>query len=132
MSGSHNVPKTRFEGSTPILRVANMVASLQYYVGVLGFHNADWGGDGFTSINRDRAGIYLCQGGQGCLATWVWIGVEDVQALYEELRVRGAKINHAPRNYPWALEMHVQDPDGHVLRFGSEPLADRPFDKWAD
>jgi catechol 2,3-dioxygenase-like lactoylglutathione lyase family enzyme len=109
-----------------------MKASIQYYVDVLGFRNADWGDDGFTSINRDRAGIYLCQGGQGCLNTWVWIGVEDVQALFVELKGRGARINHAPRNYPWALEMHVQDPDGHVLRFGSEPLSERPFDEWAD
>jgi uncharacterized glyoxalase superfamily protein PhnB len=66
------------------------------------------------------------------LNTWVWIGVEDVQALFVELKGRGARINHAPRNYPWALEMHVQDPDGHVLRFGSEPLSERPFDEWAD
>jgi hypothetical protein len=24
-------------------------------------------------------------------------------------------------------EMHVEDPDGHVLRFGSEPMTDGPF-----
>ena len=33
----------------------------------------------------------------------------------------GAKIRVPPRNYPWALEMHVEDPDGHTIRFGSEP-----------
>ncbi len=132
MSSSRDVPKTRFEGSTPILRVINMKASIQYYVDVLGFRNADWGDGGFTSVNRDGAGLYLCQGGQGCLNTWVWVGVEDVQALYEEYKARGAKINHAPRNYPWALEMHVQDTDGHVLRFGSEPVTERPFDEWVE
>jgi hypothetical protein len=26
-----------------------------------------------------------------------------------------------PTNFPWALEMHVEDPDGNVLRLGSEP-----------
>ena len=30
-------------------------------------------------------------------------------------------ILHPPENYPWACEMKVGDPDGHVLRFGSEP-----------
>jgi len=124
--------KTKFEGSAPILRVANMRESVRYYVDVLGFQNADWGDEHFTSVNRDRAGIYLCQAAQGCAGTWAWIGVEDVQALYEEYKDRGARIRQPPRNYPWALEIHVEDPDGHVLRFGSEPKVDRPFEEWAD
>jgi len=53
-------------------------------------------------------------------------------ALYQEYTVSGAKTHGAPRNDPWALEMHVEDPDGHVLRFGSEPLADQPFESWAE
>lgn len=124
--------KIRFENSAPILRVTDMKASLRYYLDALGFRNADWGTDDFTSVNRDRAGIYLCRGGQGCTGTWAWIGVEDVQALYDEYKASGARIRHAPRNYPWALEMHVEDPDHHVLRFGSEPLSQRPFDEWAE
>ena len=52
--------------------------------------------------------------------------------LYEEYKASGATIHVGPRNYPWALKMHVEDPDGHVLRFGSEPESDRPFDTWAD
>ena len=54
--------------------------------------------------------------------TWAWIGVEDVAALYEEYKASGAKIRMNPKNFPWAYEMHVEDPDGHVLRFGSEPI----------
>ena len=129
---SRDIPKTRFEGAEPILRVTDMRASLHYYVDVLGFRSVDWGSDDFTAVNRDTAGIYLCRGAQGCLGTWAWIGVEDVQALYDEYRASGAKIRRAPRNYRWALEMHIEDPDGHVLRFGSETLADRPLEVWAD
>ncbi|HVH66441.1 MAG TPA: VOC family protein [Gemmatimonadales bacterium] len=124
--------RTRFEGASPILRVTDMDASVHYYVDVLGFRNAEWGSRDFTSVNRDRAGIYLSRGGQGCTGTWAWIGVEDAQLLYQEYLARGAKIRHPPRNYPWALEFHVEDPDGHVLRFGSEPRAHRPFDDWAE
>jgi uncharacterized glyoxalase superfamily protein PhnB len=119
-----------FEGASPILRVTNMSASVQYYVEVLGFKNAEWGSDDFTSVNRDSAAIYLCRDGQGCAGTWAWVGVDDAQALYEEYRASGAMIRHPPQNYPWALEIHVEDPDGHVLRFGSEPLHDKPFDEW--
>jgi uncharacterized glyoxalase superfamily protein PhnB len=47
--------------------------------------------------------------------------VEDVNALFEEYKAKGARILHPPENYLWALEMKVADPDGHVLRFGSDP-----------
>jgi len=120
--------KTNFERANPILNVADMSASVSYYVERLGFANAEWGNEFFTSVNRDGAGIYLCQGGQGHAGTWVWVCVEDVATLYEEYTASGAKIVSAPRNYPWAFEIHVEDPDGHVLRFGSEPKCDQPFD----
>ncbi|HXY36777.1 MAG TPA: glyoxalase superfamily protein [Planctomycetaceae bacterium] len=122
---------TMLEGSTPILRVSDMTKSLQYYVDVLGFTNAAWGTEYFTCVTRERgAGIYLCCGGQGQPGTWVWIGAGNVEALYKEYVASGAKIRHPPRNYPWAYEMQIEDPDGHVLRFGSEPRSDRPFEEW--
>ena len=121
-----NTKRTTFECSTPILRVADMPRSLRYYVDVLGFQNAAWGNEDFTLVQRDRAGIYLCRGAQGHAGTWVWIGVEDVQPLYLEYQKSGARFRHAPENFAWAYEMKVEDPDGHVLRFGSEPLSELP------
>jgi predicted enzyme related to lactoylglutathione lyase len=120
--------RTRFEHAEPIIRVSSMSRSLGYYVDVLGFTNAEWGGDDFTRVNRDNAGIYLSEGDQGNPGTWVWVGVEDVALLYEEYRKSGAKILHEPKNYLWAYEMKVEDPDGHVLRFGSEPRNDIPIE----
>lgn len=111
-----------FENSQPILRVEDMKRSLHFYVEQLGFSSASWGDENFTSVNRDHAGIYLCRGDQGRGCAWVWIGVDDAQKLYDELKVRGVPIRMEPRNFPWALEFHVEDPDGNVLRFGSEPL----------
>jgi predicted enzyme related to lactoylglutathione lyase len=115
------MPDVRFEGSQPILRVEDMNASVHFYVDLLGFRNAPWGTEEFTSVNRDKAGIYLCQRGQGRGAAWVWIGVEDAEKLHEEFKARGVAIRMPPTNYSWALEFHVEDPDGNVLRFGSEP-----------
>lgn len=119
--------RTRFEHAEPILSVADMAASVRYYVQVLGFRNADWGGDDFTAVTRDGACIYLCRGAQGQPGTWAWVGVEDAAALYEEYTASGARIRQAPWNHEWGLELQVEDPDGHVLRFGSEPLSDQPF-----
>jgi catechol 2,3-dioxygenase-like lactoylglutathione lyase family enzyme len=120
--------RTYFENAAPILNVESMSRSVKFYVDVLGFTNAEWGDGSFTCVSRDKAAIYLCQGGQGHPGTWVWIGVEDVGPLYELYRHK-ATIRHAPRNYAWAYEMKVEDPDGHILRFGSEPRPDLPFEQ---
>jgi predicted enzyme related to lactoylglutathione lyase len=116
-----NPVSVRFEGSQPILRVEDMETSLRFYVGVLGFKNVSWGTDEFTSVNRDDAGIYLCRGGQGRGSAWIWIGVEDAEKLYEELKPHNVNILMPPTNFPWAMEIHVEDPDGNVIRFGSDP-----------
>jgi catechol 2,3-dioxygenase-like lactoylglutathione lyase family enzyme len=110
-----------FERANPILRVASLARSLAYYVDVLGFTNAEWGGDDFTCVSRDGADIYLSEGDQGQPGTWVWVGVSDVDALHHDYTARGATILEPPQSYPWAREMRVGDPDGHVLRFGSDP-----------
>lgn len=122
-------PSVHFENAAPILYVSDLPAAVRYYVDVLGFTNAAWAYADFTCVTRDNAGIYLCQGSQGQPGAWVWVGVSDAQALYEELQAKGARLHHAPRNYPWALEMHVEDLDGNILRMGSDPL-DRPYDSW--
>lgn len=118
---------TRFESAQPILSVADMRRTIAYYVDLLGFTNASWGSDDFTHVSRDGAGLYLCRGAQGQPGTWVWVGVADVAALYDEYSASGAIIVQPPTNHAWAYEMRVQDPDGHVLRFGSEPRKDLAF-----
>jgi uncharacterized glyoxalase superfamily protein PhnB len=123
---------TTFERAEPILSVRDISATVAYYTDVLGFKNAEWGNEFFTCVIRDRACIYLCKGGQGQPGTWVWVGVQDVSLLYEEYKEKGARIRMTPRNFPWAYEMHVEDLDGHVLRLGSEPLEDRPFEAGFD
>jgi hypothetical protein len=74
-----NGQPVQFEGSAPIFRVENMGVAVDFYVNKLGFANAPWGTDEFTSVTRDRAGIYLCKAGQGRGGAWAWIGVEDAQ-----------------------------------------------------
>lgn len=113
----------------PILRVARLDASVAYYTGRLGF-GVDWRVEGMASVSRDGKAIMLCEGAQGSPGTWTWVGVTDAAALHGELVASGARVRMPPANFPWALEFHVTDPDDHVLRFGSEPLSDRPFVTW--
>jgi len=131
-------PETRpdvvaFEGVTPILHVANIAASLDYYVRSLGF-KLDWGypESGFASVSRGNCHLFLCQGDQGHPGSWIWVGVGDAEALLEEYQRNGAKIRHLPTNYSWAYEMQAEDLDGNVLRLGSEPKENEPFGEWLD
>jgi predicted enzyme related to lactoylglutathione lyase len=120
---------TKLECINPILSVSDMSASLTYYEKVLGFKRADWVTDGakFALVVRDGLGIYLSEDSAEHHRTRVWIGAENIEPIYEEYKARGAKIRKAPTNYSWAYEMVVEDPDGHVLRIGSEPREGVPF-----
>jgi catechol 2,3-dioxygenase-like lactoylglutathione lyase family enzyme len=116
---------SHIENTIPILRVADLEASKRYYLDVLGFA-LDWEAPYMISVSRDRKPLMLCHGHQGNPGTWVWIGCGSVDALFAEFLAKGATIRDCPQNFEWAYEMQVEDPDGHVLRFGSEPK-DAPF-----
>jgi catechol 2,3-dioxygenase-like lactoylglutathione lyase family enzyme len=120
-----------FGGVTPIFRVHDLRASLDYYVRVLGF-KIDWEAGGFVSVSRGKCGIFLCEGDQGNPPAWAWVAVSDAAALHEELRAKGAKIRHPPTNYEWAFEMQVEDLDGNVLRLGSDEKEGEPIGEWLD
>lgn len=112
----------RIENIAPVLYVEDMSRSLAFYVDILGFKNAEWGNENFTSVGRDYSGLYLCKGGQGNPGTWIWIGFDgDIFSLHQQLISKGVTIKLPPTNFSWAYEMRVEDPDGHILRFGTDP-----------
>ena len=112
---------TNVEMIDPILCVRDLDRSISYYTERLGFEAAPWHTGDFTSVSLAGNGIYLAQNSQGQPGTWIWVGVGNVRAVYELYQERGAIIRMAPTRYPWALELQVEDPDGNVLRFGSDP-----------
>jgi len=74
------------------------------------------------------ASIFLCQDDQGCKGTWIWVGFDgDIFSPYEVVKAKGVVIRQRPKNHSWALEMQIEDPDGHVLRFGTEPNEEEPY-----
>lgn len=125
-------PGPRLEGITPILRVADVAASVDYYRDCLGF-GLLWRFGDVASVARDGVSLMLCEGDQGHPGTWLWIASADVDALHAEFAARGARLRHPPTNYPWgSRECQVSDPDGHVLRFGADLKPGEPIGSWLD
>ena len=106
----------------PILSVRDLGASIRYYRDKLGF-KLDWEyGDppDFASVSRGDGVFFMCENCQGKPGSWSMLFARDVDRLHDEFRKKGAEIRMAPTDMPWGLrEMHVADPDGNVLRFGS-------------
>jgi predicted lactoylglutathione lyase len=112
--------RAMFECIIPILNVKRLSDSLHFYIDVLGFL-LDWSDENvMCSVSRDGKSIMLCQGSQGHSGTWIWIGVEDIDPLFTDFKAKGVKFQQLPTNYPWGYEMRIEDPDGHILRFGSD------------
>jgi uncharacterized glyoxalase superfamily protein PhnB len=117
------------ERINPILAVHNVEVSIAYYMEKLGFTRC-WGWEEpptFGGVSRDGIEIFFCKDCQGAAGTWMSIWVDDVDALYEDLKSRGADIRQPPTNFPWGVrEMNVSDPDGHHLRYSM--ATDQPDD----
>jgi uncharacterized glyoxalase superfamily protein PhnB len=112
----------RFEAMVPVLKVASLAASVDYYVDKLGFRKMwDWGEPAtFAGVRRDEVQIFLAQEEREG-RTSLSIFVQDVDALYDDYKVRGAAIRKPPTDYPWgARSMDVDDPDGHHLVFSRD------------
>ena len=107
---------------TPILVVADVAASLDYYTKVLGFQ-IDWayGDPPLTScISRQGLELFLSAGTPGPPAPRLLFFVTDVDALHAELVERKARIVEPPEDRAWGVrEMRVEDHDGNILRFGT-------------
>ena len=118
---------TSFTSVIPILNVKSVVESIAYYTTVLGFtRNWDWPDDDerktFGSISNGAVTVFFAENDQPDTEPFsVYYGVDDVDRLHELYKAAGAEVTQAPTDQPWQMrEMLVADPDGHVLRIGSE------------
>jgi len=110
-----------FQSIIPILFSSDIAQSVQYYTEVLGFKGS-WIWDepaSFGGVDMGEVRIFFCRDGQGQRGTWLAINLDDVDAYYQTISGKGAKILNPPESFPWGMrEMLVEDPDGHIIRFG--------------
>ena len=113
----------------PQLRMTNWKRSHQFYVEGLGF-TVDWehrfepGFPVFTQLTRDGLSLFLSEHAGDCqVGGAAYFVVDDVDALYREIRENGVEVAEPPSEAPWGTrEMSVLDPDGNRLRF-SNPVS---------
>ncbi len=118
--------------ASPVLLVADIFATAEYYRDVLGFQFDEIHGDppSFVIVQRDGVRLMFRQPREGAppppngsvspaFPIDVFLYVEDVDALAEELRARRADILHGPTYRPiWnGKELEVRDHDCRVLCF---------------
>jgi uncharacterized glyoxalase superfamily protein PhnB len=115
-----------FNDAATVFIVRNVPDSVAYYRDALGFKVAFLYGEPtiYAGFCRDNVTIHLQdasqtkrQAGQGSL----YIFVKDVDAVYAEMKTRGARIIKPPADYDYGLrDFDLTDPDGNHLCFGME------------
>ncbi len=117
-------------GVSPVLLIADVDRSVEYYRDRLGF-TCDVYGDppNFVVAVRDEAILLLalCLEPERIVPNWrivdmtwnAFIRVDDVEAIYAELQERGVGIDYTLYDAPSGFrEFGVQDPDGYDIAFG--------------
>ena len=103
----------QFIQGAPALHVPDVKATAKYYRDILGFQ-WDYGDDDYAVVWRDNSAIHFVRGDRSPFVT-------DVDALYRELKSRGARILNEPKDYPYGMrDFDINDLDGNQLCFGME------------
>ena len=114
---------------TPILCVRDFREATRYYTKKL-FFDLLWEWDKPPSFGCDRLGnveIFFCLETQGHPGMWMSIFMDDVDDYFERISKAGAEVISGPKDYPWGCrEIHVRDPNQHVIRFSQGIPAREP------
>lgn len=114
----------QLNGSEAIFAVADVPAAIRFYRDILGFESEWTWGDPASFGGVRWAGIHIMFCLQPELARKVeghqhGFFLDDIDALHELHRSRGAPIIEPIDNKPWGVrEYIVRDPNGYHLRFG--------------
>ena len=114
-----------FELAIPVLHVTSSEAAEEFYCTGLGFarefaFRPEGANDPcYMGLVRDTARIHVSSfPGDGVSGSQVYLLVDDVDALHEELRRRQVAIDLPPTDQSWGnREMYVRDRDGNKIAF---------------
>jgi len=111
----------------PILRCSDVDRAIAFYVGTIGASVA-WREGPYAAVRWRSSEIHLSSNsGDGVFGSAVYFRVDDVDAVFADLRSRGwtprtdrGPVFESPTDQTWGMrELYLLDPDGNCLRFGS-------------
>ena len=118
----------RFIGLAPVLLAPDVKEALDYYRDVLGFDVEPYPGepDVYGYATRDGSSIHIahadhCRPNSDLVTNLcdVYLYVDDVEAIHDELVERGAQLIHPPTDREYGMrEIRVRDLNGYVLGIG--------------
>jgi catechol 2,3-dioxygenase-like lactoylglutathione lyase family enzyme len=129
---------TTFNGIRPMLEVADVRETATFYADRLGFEvtghieepDGEWP---WASVRRDGVGLMFTERhfhddgpdeahpADPLLTGSLYLNVDDVDALADELRGRGVVLDFGPTDQPHGMrEIGVTDPNGYFLIFGRD------------
>jgi uncharacterized glyoxalase superfamily protein PhnB len=120
----------KITASAPVLLVRDVVASANYFRDCVGFNYDRFYGEPphFCITNRDGHFLMLAQADPAQIVPYwkivdkmwnAYFWVDDADALYEEMRAKGATMDYGPCTQPYGVrEFGIQDLDGHDIGFG--------------
>ena len=111
--------KESFAHPVPELPVKDVELARQYYCDKLGFE-LGWiePGNEIGSVKRDHAVIFFRRRPAAFEPAVHWVFAPDIQATYEEMQARGARITEPLARRPWGLtQFTLEDLDGNRFYF---------------
>ena len=111
--------RTALAPPVPELPVKDVVRAQQHYHDALGFEIAWLDPDGqIGAVSREAIAIFFRKRARPFEPAVHWVFAPDLDATYEELRARGARIVEPLETKPWGLrQFTVEDLDGNRFYF---------------
>ncbi|HEY6805640.1 MAG TPA: VOC family protein [Pyrinomonadaceae bacterium] len=121
---------TKLTSLTPQFLVDDLPAAINYYRDCLGFETDFVYGSFYASVGRDGFSIHLkCAPKTVADRAYrkenehldVYIGVQGIESLFNELQTKQARITRALADQPWnCRDFYIEDVDGYILCFSEQ------------
>ena len=114
-------PEQFYQGA-PVLLVADVLATAEFYRKSLGF-KSDPGADApdYTVVWRDNAALHLARGEGAPTGVRLFFWVRDVDAYHDEITGQGVAIDVPIETRSYGIrDFSVRDPNGVMVIFGED------------
>ena len=97
--------------------VSNSKKALKWYTGVLGLEPRDTEGHWITvSPKGSETVLHLCESKKPEKGnTGIALSASNLNKTCEELKAKGVKFPHPPKDDGWGVFAQFEDPDGNVI-----------------